>query len=130
MSRNPRPSQTVASGSAFGAQDEESPLDGMHTGIPPFSTTVARPFALIRRGGIGAAGLSFTRFALLTEAIESVGGHLVYRGYIGATDLTGWSQHPRRIEGRLIIRRWDQMPTPGAIRAEIALFHARERETA
>jgi hypothetical protein len=85
---------------------------------PGGPTSIAYPWALVRRMGDQEGKRPSTRMAYLVGTIVGDDGKAVaLRGFIGRNDMTGWTKSLRRVEWGEIVRDWRTQPTPDRIAA-------------
>lgn len=80
------------------------------------TTTLEKPWALVKRGGDQKGIRPRTRLAYCTSVIMDKHVAVAMRGYIG--DGERWTKVPRRIEMRDVVKTWTAKPTPAEIKAE------------
>ncbi len=99
MSRHPVASARLFRGRADGHEA------GPRTFTPP-PTCVARPWALVTRGGPRPDAVRPTRLAYLVDVVTSRGEVIAYRGHLMRADRTASTRHTQRIDLADIVRDW------------------------
>jgi hypothetical protein len=84
--------------------------------MPLPTTCHSQPWALIRRNGDTPGKRWSTRMAYLVDTFAPNGPAIALTGYIMRNDMTGWTNHPRRIEWSDLLKQWTHQPTIAEVR--------------
>jgi len=86
-------------------------------------------YALVRRGGTAVGQRPKTRMAILTDCTFDGDTLISAKGFIGSTDLTGWSKSKYGVETDDIVYKWRSQPSIETIRRQQRKLPVQTAET-